>query len=73
MSKYDFIQIGEKVKWDMLNDGNCKTMQICTSVHAPIKNNTIINLIPVNDESDDIEEESCVNSYTAMAEELFPI
>lgn len=47
MSKYDFIQIGEKVKWDMLNDGNCKTMQICTSVHAPIKNNTIINLIPV--------------------------
>lgn len=73
MGKYYFIQIGEKVKWDMLNDGNCKTMQICTSVHAPIKNNTIINLIPVNDESDDIEEGSCVNSYTAMAEELLPI
>lgn len=73
MSKYDFIQIGEKVKWDMLNDGNCKVMQICTSIHTPIKDNTIINLIPANDESDDIEEEACVNSYTAMAEELLPV
>lgn len=68
MSKYDFIQIGEKVKFDMFGDDNFKIMQVCTPVHAPISEDTTVNLIAV-DESENID----ANSYMVRVGELLPV
>ncbi len=68
MSKYSFIQMGAKVKYDPFGDGDSRLMQVCTSVPKVIKDDTHINLISV--ESDTYEEEISVDY--AQANELKP-
>lgn len=68
MSKYSFIQMGAKVKYDPFGDGDSRLMQVCASVPKVIKDDTHINLIPV--ESDTYEEEISVDY--ARADELKP-
>lgn len=68
MSKYSFIQMGEKVKYDPFGDGNYRIMQVCTHVPKVIKDDTSISLIPIEEEH--YEEE--IISEIARADELKP-
>lgn len=68
MSKYSFIQMGEKVKYDPFGDGNYRIMQVCKHVPQVIKDDTSISLIPVEEEH--YEEE--IISEIARADELKP-
>lgn len=68
MRKYDFINIGAKVEWDMFNDGNHQLMQVCTLPTLPIRPNSKIGLIG-------IQQKECLGTYPselATAEELLP-
>ena len=68
MSKYSFIQMGEKVKYDPFGDGNYRIMQVCKHVPKVIKDDTSISLIPIEEEH--YEEE--IVSEIARADELKP-
>ena len=68
MSKYSFIQMGEKVKYDPFGDGNYRIMQVCKHVPEVIKDDTSISLIPIEEEH--YEEE--IISEIARADELKP-
>lgn len=68
MSKYSFIQMGEKVKYDPFGDGNYCIMQVCKHVPEVIKDDTSISLIPIEEEH--YEEE--IISEIARADELKP-
>ena len=68
MSKYSFIQMGEKVKYDPFGDGNYRIMQVCKHVPEVIKDDTRISLIPIEEEH--YEEE--IISEIARADELKP-
>lgn len=68
MSKYSFIQMGEKVKYDPFGDGNYRIMQVCKHVPKVIKDDTSISLIPIEEEH--YEEE--IISEIARADELKP-
>lgn len=68
MSKYSFIQMGEKVKYDPFGDGNYRIMQVCKRVPKVIKDDTSISLIPIEEEH--YEEE--IISEIARADELKP-
>lgn len=73
MSKYDFIQIGKKVIYDLLANGDYKIMQVCTSVPTIIKDDTKINIIATKDTFDECscaEEE--VEVHSVRADELKP-
>lgn len=67
MGKYNFIQLGAQVKWDMFNDGNFELMQVCTEPQKPILHNTKISLIPIQE----IDMDMC-SSDSALASELRP-
>ena len=68
MSKYSFIQMGEKVKYAPFGDGNYRIMQVCKHVPEVIKDDTSISLIPIEEEH--YEEE--IISEIARADELKP-
>lgn len=68
MSKYSFIQMGEKVKYDPFGDGNYRIMQVCKHVPKVIKDDTSISLILIEEEH--YEEE--IISEIARADELKP-
>lgn len=68
MSKYSFIKMGEKVKYDPCGDGNYRIMQVCTRVPDLINDDTRISLIPIEEEY--YEEE--LISEIARADELKP-
>ncbi len=44
MSKYDFIKMGNKVKYDLFSDGNYTVAQVCTSVPKNIQDDTRVNI-----------------------------
>lgn len=45
MNKYYFINIGAEVMWNPTNSDEQKVMQVCTSAHHPVENDTLVSLI----------------------------
>lgn len=51
-NKYSFIKMGVQVRYDPFCDGNSKVVQVCTAVPEVIEDDTLINIITVDDGND---------------------
>lgn len=67
MNKYEFIKFGECLQWKDVTTGSCRKMQVCISPNLPINDETLIDLIPSD------EEDEGPSSYSVKACELIPI
>lgn len=71
MGKYYFIRGGNNVKWDLLNNGEFKTVKVCGSIPLIINDGTLIPLSLSSDQQDLGKYED--NTDIAYAHELSPI
>lgn len=68
MNKYDFIKFGGHVQWADDSMGVFRKMKVCLPVKGPVDDETIIELIPTDE---DYPEDIAI-SYSVRAVELIP-